>query len=67
MLNEMTVSDSEKIMLEVMRETGLTPDNVAQMARSHAIKIKSYDVEKYDKLAITLDRHGRRRNNVWKQ
>ncbi|WP_170287168.1 hypothetical protein [Paenibacillus faecis] len=56
MLNEITVSDSEKIMLEVMRETGITPDNVAQMARSHAIKIKSYDVEKYDKLANTLAR-----------
>ncbi|MCM3699176.1 hypothetical protein [Paenibacillus macerans] len=56
MLNEMTVSDSEKIMLEIMRETGLTPDNVAQMARSHAIKIKSYDAENYDKLANTLAR-----------
>lgn len=63
MLNQMTVSDSEKVMLEVMRAIGLTPSNLAQMARSHAIKIKSIDAASYDKLTDALLFGSSRRDN----
>ncbi|MBY9080969.1 hypothetical protein KIH86_02905 [Paenibacillus sp. HN-1] len=56
MLNEMTVSDSEKKMIEAMRACGVTPHNLVQMARSHAIKIKSWDIHHYDKIVEQLEK-----------
>ncbi|MEC0169941.1 hypothetical protein [Paenibacillus graminis] len=54
MLNEMSVSDSEKKMLEAMRECGITPHNMVEMARSHAIKIKSWQLRNYDKIVEAI-------------
>lgn len=54
MLNSMTVSDSEKKMIEAMRATGVTPHNMVQMARSHAIKIKSMEIHHYDQIVESL-------------
>ncbi|MEC0168146.1 hypothetical protein [Paenibacillus graminis] len=54
MLNSITVSESEKKMIEAMRECGITPHNMVEMARSHAIKIKSWQLRNYDKIVEAI-------------
>ena len=54
MLHQMNVSASEKLMLDVMRKTGITPHNVTQMAYSHAMKIQSRYLDDYKTLMDSL-------------
>lgn len=56
MLHQMNVTDSEKLMLDVMRKTGITPHNVTQMAYSHAMKIQSCNLNEYKTLMDSLMR-----------